>query len=88
MTHIIYEDLRIICKVILEDNLSIEQWSEIEGDDMFQRGNYIGGFDATEQEFCFSVFIKSQEYWFQFSLDFAKDIAENKTDSIEVTKRS
>ena len=41
---------------------------------MFQKGNYIGGFDATEMKFCFSVFVDYQEYWFQILLEGLKEI--------------
>ena len=68
MTHTVNNDFLIICKEILEENKSDDQWAEIESDDMFQQGNYEGGFDATEMEFCFSVYENGQEYWFQFPL--------------------
>ena len=77
MKHKIESDLRTICSLIIKEDKSIEQWSEIESDDMFQKGNYSGGFDATEEEFCFSVYINNDEYWFQFSLEEANEIANN-----------
>ena len=72
MTHKVNSDFLIICKEILEENKLESQWAEIESDDMFQQGNYEGGFDATEMEFCFSVYEKGQEYWFQFTLSEVK----------------
>ena len=84
MNHKIEEDLRIICREILEEKKSLVQWAEIESDDMFQRGNYLGGFDATEKEFCFSLFLDNNEYWFQFSLYDAEEITKNKINFIKV----
>lgn len=56
--------------------MSIESWCEIESDDMFQQGRFIGGFDADEREFCFSYYESSEvEYWFQFSLEAAFKIS-------------
>ncbi len=63
----INEDLKAICRQIIEQNLSLEQWEGIESDDMFQTSIFEGGFDATEKEFLFSYF-GEKEYWFQLSL--------------------
>ena len=72
--------LRSICEEIEGKNLQVTHWAEIESDDMFQVGNFVGGFDADEQEFCFSYFAPNKnEYWFQFSLDIAKEISQGKT---------
>lgn len=68
MKYLIDNDFKQICQSILNENKSLEEWSEIESDDMFQQGNIIGGFDATEEEFCFSVYISDEEYWFQVPL--------------------
>ena len=69
--------LKDICQEIHRKAFELLQWSEIESDDMFQQGNFIGGFDADEQEFCFSYFAPNQnEYWFQFSLETAKEISQ------------
>lgn len=51
---------------------------------MFQKGSYIGGFDATEQEFCFSVFLDCKEYWFQFSLGEAKEIYQGLINDLDI----
>ncbi len=75
-THTFNNDFRDICKEIQNENKTIEEWREIESDDMFQKGNYTGGFDATEDQFTFSVYLDSTEYWFQVSLkDIPKIIA-------------
>lgn len=63
------EDFEEIVNKILTENKTLEEWAEIESDDMFQEGDYVGGFDGTEMEFCFSVFENENEYWFQLPLD-------------------
>lgn len=68
MKYLIGDNFKLICQSILDENKSLEEWTEIESDDMFQQGNIIGGFDATEEEFCFSVYINDEEYWFQVPL--------------------
>ena len=67
MTIPINEELKDICKEIVAENLSLEEWSHIESDDMFQTKTFEGGFDATAKEFVFSFFAE-KEYWFQLSL--------------------
>ena len=58
-----------ICKSIIAENYTVDDWAEHEADDWFQTAKYCGGFDATEMEFTFSVWIDGEEYWFQISLD-------------------
>ena len=86
MTHTLDKDFRIICNEIIAENKSHDEWVEIESDDMFNQGNYSGGFDATEMEFCFSVFIDEKEYWFQVSLDGIRDILEERITELEIRK--
>lgn len=73
-----------ICKQIVDESKSLEEWAEIESDDMFQNEDYVGGFDATEMEFCFSVFIDNNEYWFQISLEKVNDILNRTVTHVEV----
>jgi len=68
MKHIINYDFKEICNNIIFENKTLDEWAEIESDDMFSNENYTGGFDATEMEFCFSVFVDKKEYWFQIPL--------------------
>jgi hypothetical protein len=70
------DELREICFQIVEDARSLEEWREIESDDLVQTPHYVGGFDATEDAFCFSArFPERDELWFQFTLEEAADIA-------------
>jgi hypothetical protein len=32
------------------------KWADVEASDMFQGVSYAGGYDATEQAFCFSYY--------------------------------
>lgn len=73
-----------ICKQIVAESRDVSAWSEIESDDMFQEGEYSGGFDADEEEFCFSVQHHETEYWFQVSLNTVHQIANGHLDSVEV----
>lgn len=69
-----------ICKEIMERKLSESEWAEIESDDMFQSGRYIGGYDADEGEFCFSYHTpQGDKYWFQISLNSVFEIANGET---------
>ena len=70
------KEFESICGEIKSKSYSIDQWAEIESDDMFQAGDFCGGFDADEKEFCFSFHHQSgTEYWFQFDLSVAVNIA-------------
>ncbi|WP_248723317.1 hypothetical protein [Seonamhaeicola sp. ML3] len=78
-------ELRNICDEIIKKSLPIEQWREIESSDQFQTLNYCGGFDATEDEFCFSFFDKSEkEYWFQLSLNEIERIKEGSISELNI----
>jgi len=63
-----------------------KQWAEIESDDMFQHGNYEGGFDATGMTFCFSVYENGQEYWFEFPLSEVELFDKGLKMDVEITK--
>lgn len=62
------EELRSLLREIKLQRKSATEWAEIESDGLLQSENYRGGYDATEMEFCFSLFRNQKEYWFQFSL--------------------
>ncbi len=65
-----------ICCLIRDESLSIAEWRDIESDDMFQKGHFCGGFEAIEDEFCFSYYSPDgQEYWFQLSLEECLNLA-------------
>lgn len=78
--------LKEICSEILKQNKTLEEWRDIESSDMFQNETYNGGFDAIEDEFCFSVYIKEKEYWFQISLSDVDEIMYGKIKIIEISE--
>lgn len=71
------EELKKICKSIIEENKNECEWSLIESCDMFQTAHYCGGYDATEKAFCFSYYDDNgEEFWFQLTLKQIKEILE------------
>ncbi len=65
----ITDELRSILKQIFDEQKTADEWAEIESDDMFQSESFDGGFDATEQAFCFSYYDDNgDEFWFQLTL--------------------
>jgi len=78
------EAFRDICRQIVSEDHTLAEWSEIESCDMFQQDDYVGGFEAIEQEFCFSVFREDGEFWFQVSLDQIHRIAEGSLDTVDI----
>lgn len=78
------QEFKAICQEILNSNLLLEQWSQIESDDYFQTDNFVGGFDSTEQAFCFSYYINDKEYWLQVDLEQIRDIDEGKLSDISI----
>ncbi len=79
----ITSQLESICQDIRAKNYSMEQWAQVESDDMFQSGSFCGGFDADESEFCFSFYATNgKEYWFQIDLKMAIETSNGKAPSI------
>ncbi len=69
-------ELRSICQSVVAEGRSLEEWSEVESDDMFQSESFCGGYDADEQAFLFSWYANDKdEYWFQLSIGEAAEIA-------------
>lgn len=78
------DEFKQICSRIVNEAKSEVEWAAIESDDMFQTANYIGGFDATEMEFCFSYYDSQQrEFWFQLPVSAIKSVAEGVTTDVE-----
>lgn len=88
MIHLLQDSFKKIASLILLEDKTLEQWAEIEADDMFQEGNYVGGFDATEMEFCFSVYINDQEFWFQIPIEKIKLIESGEIREVEVVEKN
>jgi hypothetical protein len=81
------EEFLTLCEQILKEGLSLGEWREIESDDMFQSPHYEGGFDATEDAFCFSYFDANDgELWFQLTLSEIMEAVAGKIKSIEARR--
>jgi hypothetical protein len=81
----IEEEFSFIAKEILSYKSNADEWARVESDDMFQTKRYVGGYDATEEAFCFSYYTdEGKEYWFQLTLDEMIKIGEGKVTEIEV----
>ncbi len=83
MIHKFENDFYLISEEIISEKKDVNGWSEIEADEMFQKGNYEGGFDATEMEFCFRVFIDDIEYWFQLPLESIEKVYLRKLNEVD-----
>ena len=75
-----------ICKLIIKEAKSIDEWSLYESDDMFQSEHFCGGFDTTENAFCFSYYDNNNEYWFQIDLEEVKKITHGQLININIRK--
>mgnify|MGYP006291209015 CR=1 FL=1 len=85
MEHIIDAEFKELCKEIVEENNSLEEWAEIESDDMFQSKNYFGGFYADEMEFGFTYYDKDDnKYWFKVSLDIIEKILDGEITRVSI----
>lgn len=74
-----------ICKQILAEDNTVEEWYEIQSDDMFQDEKYCGGFESMEDEFTFSLYDENgDEYWFEVTLEEVKDIVGGKLNTVEI----
>jgi hypothetical protein len=80
-------EFRTLCEEILKEDHSLEEWREIESDDMFQSPHYEGGFDATEDAFCFGYDdADGGELWFQLTLSEMRKVVAGELKSIEARR--
>jgi hypothetical protein len=86
MEHSFDESFISICRDILSEGKTIEEWALIESSDMFQTEKYIGGFDATEMEFTFSLYEDGREYWFQMPLSNIEDVVNGRISNITISE--
>jgi hypothetical protein len=68
-------DLAAIVADIIGANRTDSEWGAVESDDMFERGRYVGGYEAVERAFTFSFQADDSELWLQITLDEARAIA-------------
>ena len=78
------DEFLAICREIVSEDHSDEEWAEFESDDMFQTDSYCGGYDTTEEAFTFSYYTPDdQEYWFQLTLNEIRALAAGQQVPIE-----
>lgn len=78
-------EFRSLCQSIWLEGKTEDQWVSIESDDMFQTDSFVGGFDSTEMEFCFSYYNESgTEFWFQLTLSQVGLVASGQIAEIDV----
>lgn len=77
-------DLVAIATLIVQADRTEAEWAAVEGDDTFQRGLYVGGYDADERAFTFSAYADDGELWFQFTTDEALAIAAGHLTAVRV----
>jgi len=53
---------------------------------MCQEDTYCGGYDADEHAFCFSNYIKNDEYWFQVTIREVEEILKGNMEDREARK--
>jgi len=69
---------------IVARDQSIEDWRDTESDDEFQTENYVGGYEALEDAFCFSYYAADgAELWFQVTLAEVAKIAAGEMSAVE-----
>ena len=69
-------ELTAICQEISSRGLTASQWAELESCDQFQTNHWCGGYEATEQAFCFSLYLRSgEERWLSLTLQQIGSIA-------------
>ena len=58
-----------ICREIIKMDKKIDEWASVSSCDMFQEGDFVGGFEASEKQFTFSYYLGKEEFWFQLPLE-------------------
>ena len=85
----ISDEFKSICKEIEKERKTEKEWALIESSDMFQTEHYCGGYDATENAFCFSYYDdKGEEFWFQITLEKINKIVKNEILFIKAKKNN
>ncbi len=80
----ITDELRIVCRSIVNDARTTDEWAASESDDEFQTEHLCGGFDAEERSFLFSWFAADDEWWFSLTPEQASEIADGADVAIEL----
>jgi hypothetical protein len=87
MTHTFHHEFYGICSEIISEQKNLDEWAEIQSDDLFQVGIYEGGFSSIEMEFTFSIFLHDDEYWFQLPLYAIPKILNKEITEVQLVKQ-
>lgn len=77
------EELKSICKDIIEENKTADEWQKVEAGDWFQTDNFCGGFDKAIGGFAFSYYEGEKEFWFDLKLAEVPEILNGNIKTIE-----
>jgi hypothetical protein len=84
MDHPVDDELRGICEEIRREGKTEAQWAEVEASDWFQTPHYCGGFDATDMQFAFTVYVGDRQFCFALPLSEALMIADGRLDTVQI----
>ena len=77
------DELKSICKDILEENKTGDDWAKVEAEDWFQTDNFCGGFEKATNGFAFSYYENEKEFWFDLKLSDVSEILNGNIKTIE-----
>ncbi len=77
------DELKSICKDIVDENKSAEQWKQSGSGELYQTDNYCGGYEASTGVFSFSLYKDDKEYWFDLQLSAISEIVKGNKKTIE-----
>ncbi|MBB4635616.1 hypothetical protein [Longimicrobium terrae] len=78
------DDLRGICREILDEGKTDEEWNEMAASDWFQTDSVHGGYEGVEDGFTFSYYSpQGEELWFQLTLAAVAEVAAGTRTSVE-----
>lgn len=77
------DELKSICKDILDENKSAEQWKESGVGELYQTDSFCGGYEAATGLFSFSLYRGEKEFWFDLQLSAVSDIVNGNKKTIE-----
>ena len=77
-------DLGAICREIVAEGRTDDEWAEIEAGDWFQTETVTGGYDAGERAFTFSFYPPDgEETWIVLTLAEAAEVACGERTAVE-----
>jgi hypothetical protein len=81
------QDLAAICREIVAEGKTDDEWAEIEAGDWFQADTVTGGYEADEHAFTFSVYTPDGgELWLTLTLAEAAEVARGERILVEARR--